>query len=75
MSPSPSEQPVAGTSPGERELEALASQAGLLRPGEALPDEMLEFGWLIVHACAQIGDAYWREDTSAGQHIRAVMHP
>lgn len=65
----------AGMSPGERELQRLACEAGLLQPGEALPDELLEFCWLIVHACAQIGDGYWREEASAGQHIRAVFYP
>lgn len=63
-----------GTSPGERELSALACQAQLLQPGEDMPDELLEFAWLIVHACAQIGDGYWREDASAGKHIRAMFY-
>lgn len=60
---------------GERDLRALACQAQLLQPDEPMPKGLLEFALLIVHACAQIGDGYWRDDASAGQHIRAIYYP
>lgn len=70
MNPCPFDLP-----PGERELVALARQAGALGPGEVMPDAWLDFAWALVHACAVIGDGYWRDDASAGQHIRAAFYP
>ncbi len=37
---------------GERDLHALACQAQLLLPDEPMPEGLLEFALLIVHACA-----------------------
>lgn len=59
---------------GQRELEALARQVGLLGSQEHAGAALLEFGWAVVHACARIGDGYWRDDASAGEHIRAVFY-
>ncbi|MBF9265400.1 hypothetical protein [Paracidovorax cattleyae] len=62
-------------SDGEARIEEMAAAAGLLKPGEPIPEELLAFAFLLVHACAQIGDGYWQDDASAGQHIRAVFYP
>lgn len=71
MSPSPSDDLPAG----ERDLTAIARAVGLLGPQERMPPALLDFGFELVGACARIGDGYWRDDASAGQHIRAVFHP
>jgi hypothetical protein len=61
--------------PAEREMIQLARQCGMLGPQEDPRPELLAFALAIVHACAQIGDGYWRDDASAGQHIRAAYYP
>lgn len=63
------------TPAGERDLAALAVAAGLLRDGEPMPAALQAYSLALVHTCARIGDGYWREDASAGQHIRAVFYP
>ncbi len=57
------------------EMAEMAVAAGLLADGETPSEQLLAYSYLLVHACAQIGDGYWREDASAGQRIRAVFYP
>ncbi|WP_416406491.1 hypothetical protein RCH27_08380 [Paracidovorax citrulli] len=71
MNPSPSDDLPAG----ERDLIEIAQAVGLIGPGDRLPPALLEFSLELVGACARIGDGYWCDDASAGQHIRAVFYP
>lgn len=67
--------PFDEATPGERELAAMAAACGLVAPHERLPEALLAYGLAVVHACALIGDGYWHDDASAGQHIRAAYYP
>ncbi len=62
-------------SEGKARMEEMAAAAGLLKHGEPIPEELLAFGFLVVHACAQIGKMYGDLDANAGDHIRAVFYP
>lgn len=52
-----------------------AEAAGLIRPGDPIDQNMVDFAYRIVERCASIGDGYDdpAEDTSAGAHIRALL--
>lgn len=60
---------------GEQELAELARSRGVIGPHDEPSSELLDYALAIVQACAEIGDGYWRDDASAGQHIRATYYP
>jgi hypothetical protein len=53
---------------------AIASELGLIRPGDKLDRAMIEFAMAVVEKCAAVADCYFdnRKDTCVGDHIRAV---
>lgn len=55
----------------------LAVQAGLVRPGDKLDQNLIDFASALVERCASIGDAYTLPDNEAcaGEHIRAELLP
>lgn len=61
--------------PGEDDLLALALESGLLIDDPVTAAAALAFAVAVVQACADIGDGYWLDDTSAGHHIRATFIP
>ncbi|AVS68114.1 hypothetical protein C8245_22820 [Paracidovorax avenae] len=62
-------------SEGETRMREMAAAAGLLKDGESMSDELLNYSYLLLHACAQIGARYGDADANAGDHIRAVFYP
>lgn len=55
----------------------LAVQAGLVRPGDGLDQNLVDFAAAIVSRCAGIGDGYGDGEAggNAGEHIRAELLP
>lgn len=51
----------------------LAIKHGLIRHGDKLDQNMVDFATDIVGACADIGDRYGDDDANAGAHIRAEL--
>lgn len=62
-------------SPGEQQLIQLARDVGLLGSDVTPPETLVLYALAIVQAYAQIGDGYWQDYASAGQHIRAAFYP
>lgn len=52
----------------------LAADCGLIRPGDKLDQNMVEFAFAIVAKCAAVGDEYpdGRDEGTLGDHIRAI---
>lgn len=51
----------------------LAVKHGLIRDGDKLDQNLVDFATDIVGACADIGDQYGDDDANAGAHIRAEL--
>ncbi|CAN5720291.1 hypothetical protein BH10PSE18_BH10PSE18_50350 [soil metagenome] len=72
--------PVGEIEPGPRdvraELRAIAERAGLIRPGDSLDQNQLDFAHGVIELCASIGDRYGDGECggNAGEHIRAELH-
>lgn len=64
---------------GPRDPEAvfreIATAVGLIREGDPLDRNVVEFAFAIVERCASIGDGYDRqgEEANAGEDIRAQL--
>ena len=56
-------------------LTLAASECGLIRPGDKLDRNVIEFALKVVEMCATIGDRYFDHLTyeSAGVQIRAEL--
>lgn len=54
---------------------SLAVKHGLIRDGDKLDQNMIDFATDIVGACADIGDQYGDSEVggNAGEHIRAEL--
>lgn len=54
-----------------------AVDAGLIRPGDPLDQNLIDFAVKVVDACAAIGDGYGDGEAggNAGEHIRAELYP
>ncbi|RYE72314.1 MAG: hypothetical protein EOO81_03690 [Oxalobacteraceae bacterium] len=69
----------AGEAPPPRDpramFTALAVKHGLIRDGDKLDQNMVDFATDIVGACADIGDEYGDDEAggNAGEHIRARL--
>ncbi len=52
-------------------------QAGLVRPGDKLDQNLIHFASALVDRCASIGDGYGDGEAggNAGEHIRAELQP
>lgn len=60
----------------EAQFAALAAELNLIRPGDKLDQNMLDFAHGVVSLCAALGDRYGdASDGNAGDHIRAVYGP
>lgn len=55
----------------------LAAKHGLIRAGDALDQNMVDFAAELVNRCARIGDSYGDGEAggNAGEHIRAELLP
>ena len=51
----------------------LAVKHGLIREGDKLEQNLINFATDIVGACADIADGYGDDDANAGAHIRAEL--
>lgn len=52
---------------------AAAVKAGLIREGDPLDQNLVDYAHSIVELCASIGDAYTGDGGNAGEHIRAEL--
>jgi len=54
----------------------LAVKHGLIRDGDKLDQNVVDFATSIVDVCASIGDAYGDSEAggNAGEHIRAELY-
>ena len=52
-----------------------AESAGLIRKGDPLDQNVIDFAYRVVERCASIGDRYSAagEEANAGEHIRAEL--
>lgn len=52
-----------------------AEAVGLIRKGDPLDQNVIDFAYRVVERCASIGDRYSAdgEEANAGEHIRAAM--
>jgi len=54
----------------------LAAENGLIKAGDKLDQNLVDFAYGVVALCARIGDGYGDPDfQNAGEHIRAVYGP
>ncbi|MDN4590255.1 hypothetical protein DBA29_17330 [Xenophilus aerolatus] len=55
----------------------LAVQTGLVRPGDKLDQNLIDFAAALVDRCARVGDRYGDGEAggNAGEHIRAEYLP
>lgn len=53
----------------------LAADCGLIRPGDKLDQNMMDFAFALVRRCANIADGYRevRSDSGGGKHIRSIL--
>lgn len=78
MTENEDDDPV-GEAPPPRDPRAvftrLAVKHGLIRDGDKLDQNLVDFAADIVECCASIGDAYdsSNEEANAGEHIRAEL--
>jgi hypothetical protein len=51
-----------------------AMKAGLIRRGDLVNQNLIDFAHAVVEMCASIGDGYGDEEAgaNAGEHIRAI---
>jgi hypothetical protein len=72
--PFPEREPAPETHEPLEVFTALAVEHGLIRPGDKLDQNVIDFAFSIVAKCAAIGDEYpdHQNDGSAGDHIRAI---
>jgi hypothetical protein len=55
---------------------ALAAEHGIIKAGDKLDQNLVDFAYEVVALCAKIGDGYGDPDfRNAGEHIRAVYGP
>lgn len=60
----------------EAEFRAIAERVGLIRPGDPIDQNLLDFANGVVDLCATIGDGYGDAEAggNAGEHIRARLY-
>ncbi len=68
------DDPVGATEPRAR-FAKLAEKVGLIRPGDSIDQNLVDFAFEVVGLCATIADACGDEDCggNAGAHIRAEL--
>lgn len=55
---------------------ALAAEHGIIKAGDKLDQNLVDYAYGVVALCAKIGDGYGDPDfQNAGEHIRAVYGP
>ena len=59
----------------EKIFRGIAAAAGVIREGDPLDRNLIDFAYAVVELCASIGDGYKDEDGDgdAGAHIRAEL--
>ena len=71
------DDPVGATRPDPRALfTELAAKHGLIKPGDKLDMNIIEFAIGVVDLCAGIADGYGDAESggNAGEHIRAHFY-
>lgn len=68
-------EPTEATRDPVAQFRADAEAVGLIRPGDPLDQNVIDFAFRVVERCASIGDRYSAagEEANAGEHIRAAL--
>ncbi|KWT70850.1 MULTISPECIES: hypothetical protein [unclassified Variovorax] len=71
----PFPEPAPDTAEPLEVFRAIATEHGLIRPGDPLDQNLVDAFTALVERAATIAEEYETENGNTGQHIRAVLYP